>query len=103
MAGYDTVQMPDTVVSVKADHDFALESSGITFHPSGEAGVFISAPGRHSVRLFDLSGHLIKEAHGEAFPIDYDFSRDLKERRSGVYVMRVAVGNKTAFRKIYAR
>ena len=72
--------------------NFTLESSGITFHPKDEVGALISAPGYHTVALFDMSGKKIREEHGNVAPIDYNFAQNMHGAKSGVYVLRVAVG-----------
>jgi hypothetical protein len=68
-----------------------VDRSGITFHPSAEAGVLITRPGRHSVSLFDIAGHKIKEVRGNQVPFDYLFNAKTIGIRSGASILRVAV------------
>ncbi|MEO6097288.1 MAG: ThuA domain-containing protein [Fibrobacteria bacterium] len=88
MAGYDTVLVP---TSIKSPEKLSLDASGVSFHPMNEPGVYISKPGSHSVSLFDVSGHLVKEIRGNRTPVDYDFESELKDVQKGIYVMRVVV------------
>ncbi|HAP00136.1 MAG TPA: hypothetical protein DCQ83_08845 [Fibrobacteres bacterium] len=99
-AGYDTVSVTGIH---KGDLNFALDASGITFHPE-QAGVYINKPGFHSVALYDMSGRLLKQEHGRVVPVDYDFSGDLRSAKSGVYLMRVAVaGGGVKVRRYFVR
>jgi hypothetical protein len=100
MAGYDSIEVS---TNVKIPANMNIEPSGITFHPSDEVGVFLSLPGNHRVSLFDVAGHLVKEINGSTSPIDYDFSKDLQGAKSGIYVMRVTLGNKVASKRFYVR
>jgi hypothetical protein len=91
MAGYDTVEVPLGLARGAKDPEFAVDPSGVTFHSTDQAGVFINKAGRHVVSLFDMKGHKIKEIRGDKFPVDYDLGGELKKARGGVYVMRVAL------------
>ncbi len=93
VAGYDTVAVSTALKPRNADLNFALDGSGITFHPSDQPGVFINKPGYHMVTLFDMAGHKVKEIKGNQYPVDYDLSADFKGVKAGVYVMRVALAN----------
>lgn len=90
MAGYDTTEIPSTLIGRNPpDLSGGLDVSGITFHPSDQAGVFISRPGPHIVTLFDMAGHKLKEIKGRRSPVDYDLASELDGARTGIYVMRV--------------
>jgi len=93
VAGYDTVEAGVGLARGSKDLEFALDPSGITFHPTDQAGVFINKAGRHVVSMFDMQGHKVKEIRGDKFPVDYDLSGDLKNARGGVYVVRVALSS----------
>jgi hypothetical protein len=93
LAGYDTVAVPTAVNPSRRNGDnaaYAVDPSGITFHPGNQAGVLITKPGNHIVTLYDLSGKKVREERSRVSPIDYDFSADVAGKR-GVYVLRVAV------------
>jgi hypothetical protein len=91
VAGYDTVEVGVGLARGAKDSEFAVDPSGVTFHSTDQAGVFINKAGRHVVSLFDMKGHKIKEIRGDKFPVDYDLSGELKSARGGVYVVRVAL------------
>jgi hypothetical protein len=91
MAGYDTVEVTTGLARGAKDSEFAVDPSGVTFHSTDPAGVFINKAGRHVVSLYDMQGNKVKEIRGDKFPVDYDLSGELKNARGGVYVMRVAL------------
>jgi hypothetical protein len=86
IAGYDSTQV---TTSIQSPAGFILDRSGVSFHPSDEAGVLISRPGAHLVSLFDMAGHRIKEFRGTSSPMDYDLKSEMKAAGKGVYVLRV--------------
>ena len=91
IAGYDSVPVPTALRHGNSDLNFTLDPSGVTFHPSDEAGVFINKAGTHVITMFDMTGHKLKEIRGNKFPVDYDLASDMKGAKAGVYVMRVAL------------
>jgi hypothetical protein len=92
IAGYDTTAV--TAVAHPgagaggAQAAYAVDASGITFHPGAQPGVLITKAGAHIVGLYDLSGKKIREVRGAASPIDYGFASELAGK-SGIYVLRV--------------
>jgi hypothetical protein len=97
IAGYDTVEV--TAIGRPGGKGFPLDRSGISFQPN-EPGVFITAPGRHVVSLYDLSGRQLRQVAGRKTPARYNFA-DLVPRSGkikGIYVMRVSVGKKAVSR-----
>jgi hypothetical protein len=95
IAGYDTMAVTSAVNPSHsnaggANVSYAIDASGITFHPGAQPGVLITKAGNHIVSLYDLSGKKIREERSRVSPIDYDFSADLAGKH-GVYVLRVAV------------
>ena len=98
IAGYDTVAV--TAINPRQDLNMGIDKSGISFHPSQEAGVLITKPGNHYVTLYDIAGHKIAEQHGNKTPIDYNFNDDLKNSKRGIYVMRVAVPGQVKSKRV---
>jgi hypothetical protein len=78
-----------------------LDASGITFHPSDQAGVLISKPGSHIVTLFDMAGHKVKELRGSRVPVDYNLGGELKGARTGIYVLRVNVAGAVRTKRFF--
>ncbi len=101
LAGYDSTLI--TPIALKHDLNMGVNKSGITFHPSEEAGVLITKAGYHTVGLYDIAGHKITEERGNKTPIDYNFSASLNGLRSGVYIMRVAVPGAARSARIFVR
>jgi hypothetical protein len=101
MAGYDTVTT--AVKGPRTDKEFAVNRDGITFHPQDEVGVMISEAGNHQVTLFDMSGRKMKEYKGATFPIDYNFSDAMQGAKSGVYVVRAALGRNIKSKRFIVR
>jgi hypothetical protein len=103
MAGYDTAVVTSAVNPFRndaggANASYAIDASGITFHPGVQPGVLITKAGNHIVALYDLSGKKIREERSRVSPIDYDFSSDLAGKH-GVYVLRVAAPGVTRSQK----
>lgn len=100
LAGYDTASVTTTVNPSRKDAGapYAIDASGITFHPNAQPGVLVSKAGNHIVALYDVSGKLIREERSRVSPIDYDFSADLAGKH-GVYVLRVAAPGVTRSQK----
>ena len=88
IAGYDTVEVP-TAIGRTGSYEF--NRSGAAFSAKTPA-VLITAKGRHSVALYDLSGKLLKQMSGNQAPLSYDFTSFLPTSKRGIYVMRVNVG-----------
>ena len=99
IAGYDTVLV--TTGINKSTLDFSMDASGITFHPT-EVGVLINKRGFHTVTLYDIAGHTVKQARGNQVPVDYNWNDDLKSK-SGVYLMRVAIPGSVKVRRFFVR
>ena len=91
IAGYDSVPVASVLKHGNNDLNFILDPSGVSFHPSDEAGVFINKAGTHVITMFDMTGHKLKEIRGSKSPVDYDLATDMQGAKAGVYVMRVAI------------
>src|SRR6185295_18252366 len=84
IAGYDTVPVGTSIHNPNLD--FALDASGVTFHPA-DMGVLINKAGNHVVDVFDMTGHKVREIRGSRVPVDYNLGNELKGSKHGVYVM----------------
>ena len=104
LAGYDTAAVTSAVNPSRKDAEanaaYAIDGSGITFHPSAQAGVLITKAGNHIVTLYDMSGKKVREERSRISPIDYDFSADLAGKR-GVYVLRVSVPGASRTQRLF--
>lgn len=104
IAGYDTTAAGTSVRRAgHADLDFALDPSGVTFHPGNGAGVLIDKRGRHAVALTDLSGHLVKEYRGQGGLADYDLSGEMARSGPGIYFLRVTLPGLTRTKRLLQR
>jgi Trehalose utilisation len=102
IAGYDSIVVPTTIRPGKSETSFAVDQSGITFHPDDQAGVYISKSGSHVVSLFDMAGHKVQEIRGNKAPVDYNLESDFKGAKAGIYVMRVALaGGRVGSKRFY--
>jgi len=104
LAGYDTTAMgPISIHFPNHPLNMGVDQSGITFHPSGEAGVLITKAGYHSVALFDIAGHRIKEERGKQVPYDYLFDAKMDGIRSGAYILRVVVPGAKRSKRVFLK
>jgi hypothetical protein len=101
VAGYDTTLVTGIAGKTVPEMTDGLDASGITFHPSDQAGVLISKPGSHIVTLFDMAGHKVKELRGSRVPVDYNLGGELKGARTGIYVLRVNVAGAVRTKRFF--